>query len=171
MGLFTKDIETMDDLFVRTLQNIYYAEHQIADALPGMIEKATAPQLRGMLERHLGETHARIRRAEQVCAMHGMEAKQLGCSGIDGILRSSHRVVSEVEDTDVRDAAIVAGCQMIEHFEIARYGSVITWVRQLGRNDCALLLEQSLAEERGADARLTRLAQGRITTRDRPLAA
>ena len=171
MGLFTRNIETMDDLFVRSLQNVYYAEHRIADALPKMIERATAPALRALLERQLGEAGARIGRIEQVCAMHGMEAKQVDCAGIDGILRSAAGVIGEIEDTDVRDAAIVAGRQMAEHFQIARYGAVVTWIRQLGRNDCALLLERSLAEGKGADERLTRLARGRIAPRDRPLAA
>ena len=165
MGLFTKDIETLDELFVQGLESIYYAEGQIAEALPKRIEMATAPELRAALESHLGETQAQIRRVEQVFAMHGAEARQSDCIAIDGILKAGNALIGMVADAGVRDAAIVGSTQLVEHYEIAQYGSLIAWVRQLGRDDCASVLEQTLAEEKGADAALTRLAQGRINPR------
>lgn len=162
MGLFSKDIETLNDLFVTGLQSIYYAENQIAGTLPKLIDQATAPDLKAALQAHLGETQNQIARAEQVFAMHGEEAKQGSCPAIDGILKAGNGMIGNVADAQVRDAAITHAAQLVEHYEIAMYGTLIAWVRELGRDDCAGVLEQSLAEEKGADAKLTRVAESRV---------
>ncbi|MFC5391595.1 ferritin-like domain-containing protein [Bosea vestrisii] len=162
MGLFSKDIKTMDDLFVHQLQDIYYAEKQIRKALPTMIEKATDTQLRSGLQAHLGETEGHIRRLEQVFQQHGVEPKGTDCPAIDGILEEADEVTGEVEDKKVLDAAIIAAAQAVEHYEITRYGTLTAWAKQLGREDCAALLQQNLDEEHAADSKLTKLAESGI---------
>ncbi|WP_099864321.1 YciE/YciF ferroxidase family protein [Pararhizobium haloflavum] len=164
MGLFSKDIKTMDDLFVHTLRDIYYAEMQIEKTLPKMIEKAGNAQLRQGLEDHLKETRGHVERLERVFEMHGEKPKAVNCPAIDGILKEGDEISGEVDDPKVLDAAIVAACQAVEHYEMTRYGTLIAWARELGRNDCAELLKQNLEEEKAADAKLTDLAESRVNS-------
>jgi ferritin-like metal-binding protein YciE len=159
MGFFSKDIKTMDDLFVHTLRDIYYAEKQILKALPDMIEKASDAQLKQGFETHLGETKNQVKRLEQVFEMHGVQAKGVDCPAIDGILEEANEVAGEVDDKQVLDAALVAAAQAVEHYEITRYGTLIAWAKQLGRNDCAAVLQKNLDEEKAADKKLTTLAE------------
>lgn len=161
MGLFSKDIKTMDDLFVHTLRDIYYAEKQIEKALPKMIDKAQDQQLRSGFESHLAETRGHIQRLEQVFKQHGVEVGGVRCPAIDGILDEANEISSEASH-DVRDAALVAAAQAVEHYEITRYGTLIAWARELGREDCASLLRQNLDEEKAADAKLTDIAEARV---------
>jgi ferritin-like metal-binding protein YciE len=159
MGLFSKDIQTMDDLFVHTLQDMYYAENQIVQALPEMIEKANDAALKQGFQSHLGETKMQIKRLEQVFKLHGAEIKGVDCPAIDGIIEEADDVAGEIEDRRVLDAALIGAAQAVEHYEIARYGTLIAWAKQLGRNDSARLLEQNLAEEKAADTKLTGIAE------------
>jgi ferritin-like metal-binding protein YciE len=165
MGLFSKDIKTMDDLFVHTLQDIYYAENKIVQNLPKMIEKAADPQLKQGLKSHLEETKNHVKRLEQVFQMHGRQPKAIDCPAIDGILEEADDVIGEVDDKNVLDAALVADAQAVEHYEITRYGSLIAWAKQLGRNDCAGVLEKTLEEEKAADRKLTAIAQSKVNLR------
>jgi ferritin-like metal-binding protein YciE len=165
MGFFSKDIKTMDDLFVHTLRDIYYAEMQILQALPDMIQKAGDPQLKQSLQGHLGETQNHVKRLEQVFRLHGKEATGVDCPAIDGILEEADEVTGEVEDKAVLDAALIASAQAVEHYEITRYGSLIAWAKQLGRTDCAALLQQNLDEEKAADKKLTSLAESTVNRR------
>ena len=137
MGFFSKDIKTFDDLFVHTLRDLYYAEHEIKKALPDMIEKATNPQLKQGFQMHLKETEGQIMRLEKVFQMHGVEAKGVNCPAIDGIIEEANEVAGEVDDKQVLDAALIAAAQAVEHYEITRYGTLIEWAKQLGRSDCA----------------------------------
>ena len=162
MGLFTSSIKTLDDLFVHTLQDIYYAENQITKALPTMIKKATDPQLKQGFETHLRETEGQIKRLEQVFKMHGQSAKGVDCPAIDGIIKEANEVASDVADKEVLDAALVASAQAVEHYEITRYGTLIAWAKQLGRNDCASILQQNLDEEKATDAKLTAMAERKV---------
>lgn len=162
MALFSSDIKDMNGLFVHTLRDIYYAEQQIVKALPKMIDKATDPELKSGLEMHLNETKGHIDRLDKVFEMHGAEAKGVKCPAIDGIIKEAEDTAGEVDDKDVLDAALAAAAQAVEHYEIARYGTLVTWARQLGRNDCASVLEETLAEEKATDQKLTRLAESRI---------
>jgi ferritin-like metal-binding protein YciE len=159
MGLFTKDIKTMDDLFVHQLRDIYYAENQIVKALPKMIEKATDPQLKQGFQSHLAETKNHVKRVEEVFEMHGVEAKGIDCPAIDGIIEEAEEVAGEVDDKQVLDAALIGAAQAVEHYEIARYGTLIAWAKQLGRSDCAAVLQKNLDEEKAADKKLTTLAE------------
>ncbi len=162
MGLLTKPIKTLDDLFVHTLQDIYYAEQQITKALPKMIEKVTDSQLKQALQNHLTETKNQVKRVEQVFMMHDAEAKAVKCPAIDGLLDEADAILGDAKDPEVLDAAALASAQAVEHYEIARYGTLIAWARQLGRNDCASVLEQNLKEEKAADQKLTEIAEARV---------
>ncbi len=162
MGLFTKDIRSMDDLFVHTLQDIYYAEHQITKALPKMIDKASDPALKQAFEHHLTETQGQIDRLEKVFDLHGVKAKGITCEAIDGIIKEAESVIHEVKDATVLDAALVASAQAVEHYEITRYGTLVSWAEQLGHPECANLLKQTLAEEEGTDEKLTTLAKNHL---------
>ena len=155
MGFFSKEIETMDDLFVHTLRDIYYAEKQILKALPEMIEKATDGKLKQAFQSHLGETKTQVQRLEQVFQMHGVEPKGVDCPAIDGILEEADDIAGEVADKEVLDAALA-------HYEITRYGTLIAWAKQLGRNDCATVLQKNLDEEKAADKKLTQIAEAAL---------
>ncbi|WP_018389991.1 ferritin-like domain-containing protein [Ancylobacter sp. FA202] len=162
MGLFSKDIKTMDDLFVHTLRDIYYAEKKIAKSLPDMIEKASDPQLKADFQKHLSETEGHILRVEEVFKMHGVEAKAVTCPAIDGIVDEAEEISGEVADKQVLDAALIAAAQAVEHYEMTRYGTLIAWAKLLGRPDCASVLAKNLEEEKATDAKLTKLAEARV---------
>ena len=162
MGLLTKPIKNLDDLFVHTLQDVYYAEQQLTKALPQMIAKVNDSQLKQALQDHLGETRNQIKRAEQVFKMHGAEAKAVKCPAIDGIIDEAQEIMGDSKDHEVLDAAALAAAQAAEHYEIARYGTLIAWAQQLGRNDCADVLRQTLDEEKAADLKLTEIAEARV---------
>jgi ferritin-like metal-binding protein YciE len=162
MGLFTADIKTLDDLFVHTLQDIYYAENQILKALPKMISMATDPQLKSGFEHHLTETEQQVRRLEQVFQMHGQPVQQANCPAIDGIIKEANQISGDISDNDVLDAALAAAAQAVEHYEITRYGTLIAWATEMGRSDCASLLKQNLDEEYAADKKLTEVAEARV---------
>jgi ferritin-like metal-binding protein YciE len=162
MGFFSRDIKTMDDLFVHTLRDIYYAERQILQALPDMIEKANDPQLKQAFHAHLAETRNQVTRLDQVFRLHGQEPSGVDCPAIDGIIEEADEVAGEVDDSSVLDAALIAAAQAVEHYEITRYGILIAWARELGRNDCAQLLQQNLEEEKAADKKLTAMAESRV---------
>ena len=162
MGLFTKDIKTMDDLFVHTLRDIYYAENQIVKALPDMIEQAGDPALRQGFEAHLAETKGQVRRLEEVFRLLGKEPSGIDCPAIDGIIDEAEDVTGEVDDPRVLDAALIAAAQAVEHYEITRYGTLIAWAKQLGRSDCVALFQQNLDEEKATDKKLTALAETNV---------
>lgn len=162
MGFFSKDIKSMDDLFVHTLRDIYYAENQIVKALPEMIDKASNQELKSGFEKHLQETQMQIERLEQVFRQHGVDVSGVNCPAIDGILEEADEVAGEVDDDQVLDAALIAAAQAVEHYEITRYGTLVAWANQLGRPDCAALLQQNLDEEMKTDKTLTGLAESHV---------
>ena len=162
MGFFTKDIKTMDELFVHTLRDIYYAENQILKALPEMIEKATDPQLKQGFQSHLAETKGHVQRVEQVFKMHGVDVKGVDCPAIDGIIDEAEEIAGEVEDKKVLDAALIAAAQAVEHYEISRYGTLRTWAQELGLAQAVKLLEETLKEEKATDVALTELAESEV---------
>jgi ferritin-like metal-binding protein YciE len=162
MGLFTKDIKSMDDLFVHQLKDIYYAEKRIVGALPKMTEKAGAPELRQAFEAHLTETRNHVKRLEQVFQMLGVAPESVTCPAIDGIIKEADEVAGEVADKNVLDAALIAAAQAVEHYEMTRYGTLVAWARALGREDCAGVLNQNLSEETAADKKLTGIAESRV---------
>ena len=162
MGLFTKPIKTLDDLFVHTLQDIYYAEQQITKSLPKMIDKAGDAALKGAFQAHLGETEQQIVRLERVFKMHGQEVKAVQCAAMDGILKEAAEVMGDCDDHAVRDAAMLSAAQAVEHYEITRYGTLVALAQRLGRDDCASVLKETLAEEVATDKKLTAIAESNV---------
>lgn len=162
MGMFSKPIKTLDDLFVHTLQDIYYAENQIVKNLPTMIEKASNPALKSAFQQHLGETQNQVKRLEKVFQMHGQPVKAVDCAAMDGILSEAKEIMGDCSDSKVMDAAMLSAAQAIEHYEMTRYGTLIAFAQELGRNDCASVLKETLAEEKAADQKLTQIAESRV---------
>jgi ferritin-like metal-binding protein YciE len=162
MGLFSKDIKSMNDLFVHTLRDIYYAENQIVKALPDMVEKATNPQLKQGFQTHLRESETHVKRLEQIFQKLGLKAQGVDCPAIDGIIEEANDVAGEVEDTSVLDAALIAAAQAVEHYEMTRYGTLIAWAKQLGRREVVPQLEQTLEEEKATDKKLTAMAEAQV---------
>jgi ferritin-like metal-binding protein YciE len=158
MGLFTKDIQTMDDLLIHGLKDIYYAENQIVKSLPKLIDKATNRDLSKGLQDHLEETKNQIGRLDLVFKKLGCEPQGVKCPAIDGLITEADDVAGEVEDKEVLDAAIVGSAQSVEHYEIARYGTLIAWAESLGHDDVIRLLTTNLNEEKAADRKLSTVA-------------
>ena len=162
MGILSKPIKTLDDLFVHTLQDIYYAEQKITKALPKMVSKVSDQQLQSAFLTHLAETEHHIQRVEEVFRMHGVPAKAVTCPAIDGIIDEAEEIMKDASDPEVLDAAALASAQAVEHYEITRYGTLVAWAKELGRNDCASVLQQNLEEEKATDLKLTQIAEARI---------
>jgi ferritin-like metal-binding protein YciE len=162
MGIFAKDIQTMNDLFVHTLRDILYAEKQILKALPSMVDKATDPDLKQGFADHLEETRMHVARLDDIFQMLDETAKTVACPAIDGILKEANEIAGDIDDKNVLDAALIMAAQAVEHYEITRYGTLVAWANQLGRDDVAEALEQTLDEEKAADEKLTMLAERNI---------
>ena len=165
MGFFSKDIKTLDDLFVHTLQDIYYAEHQILKALPDMAEKASDAELKRGFRTHLKQTKGQIKRLDRVFKMIKSIPQGTKCPAIDGILEEADDIAGDIDDKNVLDAGLIAAAQAVEHYEMTRYGTLVAWAKQLGRNDCASVLQQNLEEEKAADTKLTSMAQSGVNAK------
>lgn len=159
MGIFTNDIKTFDDLFLHQLEDLYYAENKITKALPQMIEKATNRDLVASLKAHLEETKGHVERLEQIFEKLGKEAKSVDCPAIDGIIEEADEVSADIEDKEVLDAAIIASAQAVEHYEITKYGTLVSWAHTLGHDAIIRLLSATLKEEGAADKKLTEIAE------------
>jgi len=162
MGLFSSPIKTLDDLFMHTLQDIYYAENQITKNLPTIVEKAANSELKAAFQKHLAETQGHVKRLDQAFQMLGKSAKGVTCAAMDGILAEAKEIMSDCGDDEVRDAAMLSAAQAVEHYEMTRYGTLIAFAEQLGRRDVAQLLQQTLTEEKNTDQILTRIAEARV---------
>ena len=162
MGWFTSDIKTVGDLFLHSLQDIYYAEHQIEKSLPDMIAKASDAELKRGFRTHLKQTKGQVKRLEQ--AFKKLKARPQGtsCPAIDGIIEEANDIASEVDDKMVLNAALIAAAQAVEHYEITRYGTLIAWAKLLGHNDVARLLAANLKEEKATDKKLNGIAKRKI---------
>lgn len=165
MGLFSKDIKTMNELFLHTLADIYYAEQQIVKNLPDMVKKASDPQLKQGFETHLRETENHVKRLEQVFQKLNVQANGVDCPAIDGILKEAKEVAGEVEDKSVLDAALIAAAQAVEHYEMTRYGTLIAWAKNLGQSGVVSLLNATLEEEKATDKKLTSMAEAKVNRR------
>lgn len=165
MGLFTKDIKSMEDLFLHSLQDVYYAENQIIKALPKLIEKSNNRELSAGLRQHLRETEHQVERLQQVFEKLGETPKGVDCPAIDGLIKEADEVAGEVDDKKVLDAAIIGSAQAVEHYEISRYGTLIAWAEELGHDNVVSLLNANLKEEKATDKKLNRLAEGGVNRR------
>ncbi|MBZ6076537.1 YciE/YciF ferroxidase family protein [Microvirga puerhi] len=157
--------KTLDDLFLHTLKDVYYAEKQILKALPKMAKSAESEELKQAFETHRDETEGQIERLEQVFKLLGKPARGVQCEAINGIIEEGKEVMEDFAESEVLDAGILAAAQAVEHYEITRYGTLRTWAMELGMRDAAKLLEQNLAEEKKTDELLTKLAEARINTK------
>ncbi|RJF69809.1 ferritin-like domain-containing protein [Rhodopseudomonas palustris] len=158
MGFFSKDIQTMEDMLLHGLRDIYYAEQQITKALPTMIKQATNRDLAAGLKAHLEETEKQIERLDQVFKKLGEKPSGIDCPAIDGLIKEANETASEIADKTVLDAAIVANAQAVEHYEIARYGTLIAWAEELGHDDIVRFLTTNLNEEKAANTKLNTVA-------------
>src|SRR6476620_8222710 len=159
--LMTK-MKSREDLFINLLKDMYYAEKQILKALPKMAKQADSSELRRAFERHLKETEGQVERLEQVFALCDTKAAGKTCPAIKGILEEGAEDMKEAADADVLDAGMIADAQAVEHYEIARYGTLIAWANQLGMREAATLLNQTLEQEYNADRTLTELAESSL---------
>ncbi|HVX72121.1 MAG TPA: ferritin-like domain-containing protein [Devosia sp.] len=152
--------KTLDDLFLDTLKDIYYAEKQIVKTLPKMAKAAQSPDLKAGFEKHLQETEGHVERLEQIFDIIGAPARGKTCEAILGIIEEGKSIMEEFKDTPALDAGLVSAAQAVEHYEIARYGTLKTWARQMGRADVVKLLEATEKEEINADKTLSQVAVG-----------
>jgi ferritin-like metal-binding protein YciE len=151
-------IDTLKDLFVHTLKDMHYAESKIHKSLPKMIEAADDAELKSALEAHLDETKGQIERLKQVFTLIGEKAGSEECDAINGILKEGDGALDDTDGTPMRDCAVIASGQAVEHYEIVRYRSLVMWAGALGFEEPAKLLQQSLDEERAADEKLMKFA-------------
>ena len=165
MGLFSKDIRTMDKLFIHVLRDIYYAEKQILKAFPDMIEKAQNRELTAAFKRHYDETTTHVQRLEQAFELIGEKPKGTSCPAIDGIIKEADEIAGNVDDRNVLDAALIAAAQAVEHYEITRYGTLIAWAQELGHDAVGNLLNKTLNEEKATDKKLTDLAEKKVNAK------
>ena len=150
--------KTLDDLFLDTLKDIYYAEKQILKALPKMAKAATSEEVRAGFEQHQEETEGQVERLEQIFELLGKPARGKTCDAILGIIEEGKSMMDECKGTQALDAGLVSAAQAVEHYEIARYGTLKTWAKQLGYTEAASLLEATLAEEVATDKKLSQVA-------------
>jgi ferritin-like metal-binding protein YciE len=154
--------KNLNDLFLDTLKDIYYAEKQILKALPKMAKAAHSDQLRAAFEKHHGETEGQVERLEQVFELIDKPARGKTCEAIQGILDEGKEIMDEYKGTEALDAGMVAAAQAVEHYEIARYGTLKQWAQQLGMKDAVRLLDATLQEEKKTDESLTSLAEAAV---------
>jgi ferritin-like metal-binding protein YciE len=156
------DMDSLQKLFVHELNDLYSAENQMLEALPKMAEKASNPELRQAFERHHRQTEEQVRRLDRIFDSLEHQPGDHKCRGMEGLIEEGEEVIREAESDAIRDAGMIAAAQRVEHYEIAAYGTARTYARQLGNEDAAELLQQTLDEEGETDKRLTMLAEGQV---------
>jgi ferritin-like metal-binding protein YciE len=149
-------------LFLHQLKDTYFAENAILKALPQMAEAAESEELRGAFAVHLKETQGQVRRLEQIFEMVGAKPEGIPCKAIQGIIEEGQEILQEFEDGEALDAGLIAAAQAVEHYEIARYGTLLAWAKQLGLSEAEGLIEETLVEEENTDQLLSELAEDAI---------
>lgn len=162
MGWFSADMQTMKDLFLHSMHDIYYAERQIEKALPDMVEKASDAELKKGFRTHLKQTKGQIKRLDQAFKKLKVAPEGTKCPAIDGIIDEANEIAGEIDDKMVLNAALIAAAQAVEHYEITRYGTLVAWAKLLGRNDVAKILNMNLKEEKATDKKLSGIAKRKI---------
>jgi ferritin-like metal-binding protein YciE len=155
-------IETMEDLFLEQVEDLYDAERRLVKALPKMAEAATSQTLRQAFESHLLETEGHVSRLETVFRTLGQDPEAHTCDAMKGLISEGEDIISDIDQSSLRDAGLIAAANRVEHYEIAAYGSARTFAQTLGMTEAASLLEQTLQEEKKADQKLTQLAENMI---------
>jgi len=152
-------LQSLNDLLIKELQDLYDAENRIIEALPKMAEKASSPELRAGLNQHLEQTRGQVRRLDQIFdQIRDIDREDGKCKGIEGIIKEGEELLKKDAEPEVRDAGIIASAQKVEHYEIASYGTVRTYAQLVGRQDWARLLEETENEEKDTDRKLNQLA-------------
>lgn len=154
--------KSLEDLFHETLKDIYYAERKILRALPKMARGAQSPDLKAAFEKHQEETQGQVDRLQQVFELIGKPARGKTCPAIDGIIEEGEEALQAFQGSPALDASLVAAAQAVEHYEIARYGTLHRWAQVMGMKDAAKLLDQTLQEETMTDESLTQIADGSV---------
>jgi ferritin-like metal-binding protein YciE len=152
----------LNDLFLDTLKDIYFAEKQILKTLPKMAKAASSDKLRAAFEKHKGETEAQVGRLEQIFEMIDKPARGKTCEAIQGLLDEGKEIMEEYKGCEALDAGMLAAAQSVEHYEISRYGTLKQWAQQLGMKDAVCLLDETLQEEKKTDEALTSLAEASV---------
>lgn len=152
-------VKTMEDLFLETLKDIYYAEKQILKSLPQMVKKAGSSELKKALETHRMETEGQIDRLERVFEEFDATPRGKKCLAIEGILAEAKEHMDDIDDPEVLDAGMIGSAQAVEHYEITRYGTLVAWAKRLGNDKAIDLLEANLQEEKNADQLLSEIAE------------
>lgn len=155
-------IETMQDLLLDQIKDLYDAEQRLVKALPDMIEGATSPELRSAIQSHLEETKGHVNRLERIFSDLGEDAKAQTCAAMKGLIEEGKDMLSSMDESPLRDAGIIAAANRVEHYEMAAYGSARAFAATLGLDHIAAILEETLEEEKKADATLTALAETEI---------
>ena len=158
MKFFSENIESLRELYINQLRTMLSAERQITDALPKMIEKSTDLQLKQAFQSHLQETEVHVQRLEQILSESANESDDLKCKVLATMVDDTESVIGDIDDDSVRDAALIASGQRVEHFEMASYGTLRNWAEILGESGHAQLLNQTLKEEQHADQLLTQIS-------------
>lgn len=153
-------IKTLEDLFLHALSDMYSAEKQLTKALPKMAKAASNPALANAFTTHLGETEGQVERIDAVVEMLDIKLKRIKCAAMEGLVEEGAEVIEEIEEGPVRDAGLINAAQKVEHYEIASYGTLCALGRQLGYDDAVKALQETLAEEKATDEKLTMLAEG-----------
>jgi ferritin-like metal-binding protein YciE len=157
-------LDSLHDLFVDSLKDLYSAENQLLKALPKMAKAATSEDLAQAFEDHLAETEAQVERLEKICKELGVSPKGKKCKAMEGLIEEGKEVLEEEAEDAVRDAALIQAAQKVEHYEIAGYGCARTYARALGYEDAADLLQETLDEEGAADHKLTDIAEAVVNS-------
>ncbi|MDX6751399.1 ferritin-like domain-containing protein [Geminicoccaceae bacterium 1502E] len=155
-------VSTMQELFVNELRDIYHAEKQLLKALPKMAKAASGEDLRQAFESHLEETRGHVERLEEIFDTLDLAKRGKTCEAMQGLVEEGREILEEVEEAAVRDAGMITAAQKVEHYEIASYGSLVALARQIGNEEVAKILHRTLEEEKAADQKLTKLAQGGV---------
>jgi len=155
-------VKTLNDLFVHSLKDLYSAEKQLVKALPKMAKNASSDELREAIESHLTETEEQVARLEEIFEELEIGGRGLKCKAMEGLIEEGNEALEDVEDDQVRDAAIICAAQKVEHYEMAGYGCARTFAEQLGFSKAAKLLQQTLDEEGAADEKLNDIALSRV---------
>jgi len=157
-------INSLEELFLFELRDLYDAEKQLVKALPKMAKAASSDQLRQGFEEHLEQTKHHVERLETVFQQFNHKAKSETCEAMEGLIAEGKNMIDMKGEDAPRDAGLIAAAQKVEHYEIASYGTLITWAEQLGRHEAADVLRQTLSEEKATDEKLTNLAERAINT-------
>jgi ferritin-like metal-binding protein YciE len=165
MKLFSTEFNSLHDLFVEQIGDLYDAEQRLTKALPKMAEAANSPQLKQAIQHHLLQTEGHVSRLESVFSQMGLEPKREACAAMKGLIAEGEEMISAKGDPAVKDAALIAAAQRVEHYEMSGYGSARSFARRLGLTQAATLLQQTLEEEKAADEKLNQIAESSINVK------